>query len=137
MLLEKEVTGEFEVISSGTAGADGYPATQYAREAAKMWDIDLSPHASQQLTEDLIEEADLIFAMTPGHFQQILSLIPDAADKVFLFKNFPEHDPDGEGVEDPIGRELTKYNEVFLEIGEYLGKNLKEIVKRIKEKNNA
>ncbi|MFZ5980064.1 MAG: low molecular weight protein arginine phosphatase [Candidatus Zixiibacteriota bacterium] len=131
MLLEKQVPGKFEVISSGTFAADGYPATQYAREAAKMWDIDLSTHASQQLTEELIEDTDLIFAMTPGHLRDIVSLVPEAADKVFLFKNFPSNDPDGEGVEDPIGQELAKYNEVFLEIGEYLGKNLPEIVKRI------
>lgn len=136
MLLEKEVPEKFEVISSGTFGADGYPATQYAREAAKMWDIDLSSHASQQLTEELIEEADLIFAMTPEHFLQIVALSPKAVDKVFLFKNYPAPGPNGEGVEDPIGRDLAKYNEVFLEIGEYLGKNLPEIVKRIEAKTN-
>jgi protein-tyrosine-phosphatase len=136
-LLEKEKPGSFEVFSSGTAGASGFPATSYAREAAKMWDIDLSGHASQQLTEALIEKSDLILAMAPEHLEEVLEISPGAADKTFLFKNFPETDPVGESVEDPIGQDLSKYNEVFLEIGEYLGKNLPEFVKRIEERNNA
>ena len=137
MLLEKENTGPFEVFSSGTWATSGYPATAYAREAVKMWNIDLSGHSSQQLTETLIEKADLILAMSPEHLKLILEMSPEATGKTYLFKNFPEHDPVGEGVEDPIGQDLNKYNEVFLEIGEYLGKNLPEFVKRIRENNNA
>jgi len=137
VLLEKEKPGEYEVYSSGTAAAVGYPATVYAREAAKMWSVDLSGHTSQPLSEDLIEQADLILAMSPEHLRSILEISPEAADRVYLFKNFPDTGQDGEGVEDPIGQDLSKYNEVFLDIGEYLGKNLLEFVKRIKEKNNA
>jgi len=136
-LLEKEKPGSFEVFSSGILGGMNHPATAYAREAAKMWDIDLSGHGSQQLTETLIEKSDLILAMAPEHLEAVLEISPGAAEKTFLFKNFPENDPVGETVEDPIGQDLNKYNEVFLEIGEYLGKNLPEFVKRIKEKNNA
>ena len=136
-LLEKENPGRYEVYSSGTASASGFPATAYAREAAKMWDIDLGEHTSQQLTETLIEDSDLILAMSPEHLETVLEMSPDASEKLFLFKNFPEGDRFGEAVEDPIGQDLNKYNEVFLEIGEYLGKNLPEIVKRIKEKNDA
>ena len=36
-----------------------------------------------------------------------------------------------------IGQSLERYNETFLEIGEFLGKYLDEIVKRIDEKDNA
>jgi len=136
-LFEKEKPGPYKVFSCGTAGASGYPATSYAREAAKMWDIDLTGHASQQLTEALIEKSDLILAMSPEHLETVLEISPEAAEKTFLFKNFPENDPVGEAVEDPIGQDLSKYNEIFLEIGEYLGKNLPEFVKRIKENNNA
>ena len=41
---------------------------------------------------------------------------------------------DGEPVVDPIGQSLDRYNETFLEIGEYLGKYLGEITERIDEK---
>jgi len=137
MLLLKERPGKFEVLSAGTAAATGFPATMYAIEAVKIWDVDISQHHSQPLTPMLIDRADLIFAMTSSHLQEVLRMRPEVKDKTYLFKNFPDPSPNGEGVEDPIGQALEKYNETFLEIGEYLGKYLPEIVKRIDEKADA
>ncbi len=133
-LLEKERPGKFEVISAGTASAVGFPATMYATEAAKIWDVDISGHLSQSLTASLIDRADLILAMTTQHLNEVLRLKKDAADKTYLFKNFPDPTPNGDPVVDPIGQDLERYNQTFLEIGEYLGKNLGEIVKKIDEK---
>lgn len=134
ILLEKERPGKFRVMSAGTAAATGFPATMYAIEAAKIWGCNLSRHKSQQLTRSLVEEADLIFAMAPEHAKEIVRVAPEARSKTYLFKNFPEPHLTGEGVEDPIGQALERYNETFLEIGEYLGKYLLEIVRRIDEK---
>ena len=136
VLLEKERPGKFEVISSGIAGAEGFPATTYAVEAARIWDADISDHASQPLTKSLIDRSDLILAMSGRHVTEVLRLAPEAANKTFLLKRFPETGAVGEEVEDPIGQPLERYNETFLEIGEYLGKHLPEIVKRIDEKTN-
>ncbi len=135
VLLEKEnLKNKYEVISSGTSAATGFPATLYGIEAAKIWDADMSAHQSQPLTSELLEKSDLIFAMTPSHFAEIIRLRKDVADRTYLFKNFPDHASIGEGLIDPIGQELSVYNETFLEIGEYLGKYLPEIVKRIENK---
>ena len=135
VLLEKEnLKNNYEVISSGTSAATGFPATLYGIEAAKIWNADMSSHKSQGLTSALLDKADLIFAMTPSHYAEIVRLRKDVADKTYLFKNFPDHSPTGEGLSDPIGQELSVYNETFLEIGEYLGKYLEEIVKRIENK---
>jgi len=137
MLLNKERPGQFVVISAGTAAALGFPATMYAMEAVKIWDVDISNHRSQPLSPVVIDRADLILAMTPAHMREVLRMKPDARHKTFLFKNFPEPGDKGEGLADPIGQALDRYNETFLEIGEYLGKFLPEIVKRIDEKTNA
>ncbi len=133
-LLEKERPGKFRVVSAGTGAATGFPATLYAIEAAKVWSCDISKHKSRQLTRGLIDEADLIFGMAPQHVKEVLRMTPSAKEKTFLFKNFPDHGSNGEAVEDPIGQTLDVYNHAFLEIGEYLGKHLPEIVKRIDEK---
>lgn len=137
MLLEKERPGRAEVISAGTHAAEGFPATEYAQEAARVWDVDITGHESQPLTPALIDRADLIFAMTPKHLKAVLKLKPDAAAKTYLFKSFPDRSQDGEGVHDPIGQTLDRYNATFLEIGEFLGKHLPEIVKRIDEKTDG
>ena len=132
VLLEKEKPGKpYEVISAGTSAATGFPATMYAIEAAKIWRADLSQHHSRPLTGALIDKADLILGMTESHVREILRIRENAEERTFLFKNFPEENKSGEGVEDPIGQSLDQYNQTFLEIGEYLGKNLAEYVKRI------
>ena len=136
-LLEQKRPGKVEVISSGTSAAVGFPATLYAIEAARVWDVDISDHKSQPLTSALIEKADLILGMTSGHVRETLRIKRDAGSRTFLFKNFPDHSADGEGVADPIGQSLEEYNRTFLEIGEYLGQIIDEIVKRIDEKINA
>ena len=140
-LLETERPGEFEVVSAGTMGASGYPATMYAVEAAKIRGADISNHQSQPLTSQLIESVDLIIGMTTGHVAEVLRLVDSARDKTYLFKNFPDSDWRGEGVDDPIGQSLERYNETFLEISEYLDRRLPDIVKlidaKIDTKNDA
>ena len=137
MLLEKERPGKARVMSAGISAASGFPATMYGTEAAKMWAIDLSGHRSQALTQGLIDGADLIFGMSPEHVREILRQSPRAKDRTYLFKNFPDLSPTGEPVDDPIGQSLDRYNETFLEIGEYLGKYLPEIVQRIDAKTDV
>ena len=137
ILLDKERPDKFEIISAGTDAAAGFPATMYAIEAAKIWNVDISGHESRPLTAKLVDRADLIYGMSASHIKEIRRLGEDAEAKSFLLKSFPNNSPDGEEVEDPIGQPLDRYNETFLEIGECLGKHLPEIVKLIDEKTNA
>jgi len=136
-LLKKERPGKFTISSAGIAAAEDYPATAFAIEAVKIWDCDLSKHRSRLLSVDQIENSDLILCMSSEHLSDVLRLSPEAEGKTFLFKNFPDSSPYGEGVDDPIGQSLEVYNEAFLEIGEYLGKFLPEIVKLIDDKPDA
>jgi len=133
-LLERERPGKPVVMSAGIAAATGFPATMFAIEAARIWDCDLSHHRSQPLEPRLIEQSDLILCMAPEHLAEVLRQVPSARNKTFLFKNFPDGRKYGETVEDPIGQALERYNQTFIEIGEYLGKFLPEIVRRIDEK---
>ena len=66
-----------------------------------------------------------------------MRLRPDARERTYLVEKFPTPGDDGRGIEDPIGQSLDRYNETFLEIGEYLGQYVDEIVKRIDEKLDA
>jgi len=104
------------VTSSGVGAVVGHPASDYAQEAVKMCDGDLSGHRGQQLTRELIDEQDVVFALSPGHYHSILRLAPDAAEKTYLLKAYPEHGDTGEGILDPIGSSQRVYNEVYLEI---------------------
>ncbi len=137
MLLDKERPDRSQVMSAGTSAAMGFPATLYAIEAARAWDVDISGHRSLPLTPTLIERSDLILGMEPAHVRRVIQMRPAAAPRTFLLKNFPDGSIEGEEVVDPIGYSLEVYQRTFLEIGEYLGKSLPEIVQRIDTRTNA
>lgn len=127
VLLEGRKIDNVDVVSAGTAAIPGSPATRYAIEASKTWHADISGHRSRPLTPELIEESELILTMSPSHYQQVVRMSPEARDRTFLLKKYPDPGDEGEGVADPIGGSLDNYNQTFLEIGEELGRILPEV----------
>lgn len=130
-LLEIKGIRHIDVSSAGTAGLDNFPASENAVIAAKSWDVDISDHRSRPITRGIIESADLILAMAPGHVDQIVRLSPNAVGKTFLIKGFPKpYSPTQEEVHDPIGGPLELYNQTYLELDEVLRRIEGDIIKR-------
>ena len=69
------------VSSAGISASMGGRAAPEAVAVMSELGIDLSHHASQQLNEQLIRHADVIWAMTRSHRQAILNLWPDASGR--------------------------------------------------------
>ncbi|UCD16662.1 MAG: low molecular weight protein arginine phosphatase [Candidatus Zixiibacteriota bacterium] len=136
-LFENDRVDGIEVSSCGTGAAASFPATDYAIEACRIWNADISRHLSQPLVKELIEKADLILTMSPAHCHRVITLDPGAAGKTFLLKNYPETGCNGEGIDDPIGGSLDIYNRTFLEIGEELGRILPHLVEAARRKGEA
>jgi L-threonylcarbamoyladenylate synthase len=88
--------------SAGVAAMEGAPATPEAVRVLKDRGIDMGDHASQPLSPELIEQAEVIYTMTPSHAQAVMQGAPDAAHKVFPLA-------EAEPVEDPIGQGLDVY----------------------------
>src|SRR5687768_14158419 len=59
-----EAPTEVEVNSAGTMASSGYAAAKYSVAMAQEWGDDLSTHASQPLSDDLINTADHFFVMS-------------------------------------------------------------------------
>jgi protein-tyrosine-phosphatase len=136
VLLQGRGIDTIDVQSAGTAAVPGCPATQYAMEAVKTWNADISSHRSRPISRELVEEADLILVMTPHHYRDVVTILPEARPKTFLLKRFPEPGRDGDSVADPIGGSLDTYNQTFLEIGEELGRMLPDIIKLAESKRD-
>ena len=134
VLLQKERVTNVEVSSAGVGAAVGFPASRFAVEAVKLWDADLEDHVARQLTKEMIKDSDLILAMTPGHFNSIIQASPEAFEKTYLLKNFPDKGGKGEGVTDPVGMTLDVYNEVFLDISTQLERILPDVIKMARAK---
>ena len=118
MLIDKVYEGEIEVISAGTLGIYGAPATDFAVKVSLEQDVDISEHSSQGLTQDLIDKSDLILVMATHHKQEILEIAPEAAHKTFLLKEFAETEDyqDNPDIDDPIGGDIPIYRACFAEI---------------------
>lgn len=79
-LIRERGRADIRVESAGLA-ADGSPATAQAAAVMAEWGEDLSGHRSQQVTAELLEEADVICVMTPSH-RQFLTGIGLPAEKI-------------------------------------------------------
>jgi protein-tyrosine-phosphatase len=99
---------EVEFSSAGTSAWDGLPASFTAVKLLKRQGIDLSGHKSRCLTREMIEEADLIVAMTCMHRDEIVSLSPDSKDRVILLGEMEKGRVDLD-IADPIGGDEAVY----------------------------
>lgn len=90
-LLEMQFQGvkHFELDSAGTRAMVGHSMPEYSLRIARQNGI-LAPehHRSKQLTELLVDHADLVLAMDRGHRKQIVELSPRATRKVFTVRDF-------------------------------------------------
>jgi len=126
---------DVDVVSSGTGTLDGYPATSDAVMAAAKDGIDISHHHSTAITEDLVDDSDLILVMAYNHLFEVLGKFPEADGKVAMLKAFPDKEPSEElTVEDPIGSGFENYRITYKEIKEELKRIWPHIKKQINEK---
>ncbi len=93
------------VASAGAFAGEGVPATPEAVDAVREMNVEMPAHASRGLTRAMLDEADVIFALTSSHLDAVLVINPDVADRVMLL------DPDGGDVPDPIGFPAEVYRE--------------------------
>jgi len=127
MLLDKTDTPvEVKVLSAGLH-AFGGPPTAEAIETMRIEGIDISGFESKQLTEELIEEADLILTMKKQYRDAILSRYPEAEDKVFTLKEFAG-ETENLDVEDPYGEGMKAYRACAKEIKQILTNAFEKIV---------
>ncbi len=89
--------------SAGTGTLDGMPASDGSLAAAAEAGLDLTTHASQALTPELLERASVVYCMGQSHRRAILAEVPAAANKLAMLRH------DGLDVADPYGRELASY----------------------------
>lgn len=98
------------IESAGIFAGEGEKASDNAIEALKKYNIDLSFHKTQPVTEDLIKQCDLILTMTEGH-KKLLE--PLAKNKVFTLLEYAGSEGD---ISDPYGGDLEEYEETAQEI---------------------
>ena len=116
----------YDVFSAGVAAGDSFPASPEAVDVMKSSGLDLSQHLSRQITEEMLEESDLVLTLTPSHLQVLQSARPDLVARMRTLR------ADGLGISDPIGGGIAEYQSCAREIakcvedilGDHFGKEL-------------
>ncbi len=98
-----------QVGSAGVAAWPGSPALIDTARAAGELDVDLRDHESRQVTPQLLQQYELILAMTRRHVLELYDLYPPAASRIFLFRAYCLGQGNGEDLDDPVGLPLEAH----------------------------
>jgi L-threonylcarbamoyladenylate synthase len=119
--IDRLVEKGYTITSAGTLGIVGAPASDEAVNACAAKEVDISRHRSRALTMHLIEQSDLIFAMTRGHREAVLEICPGAASKCSLLA-------DGADIPDPIGQSQVVYDNCAERIDKAITERIEEMI---------
>ena len=78
------VSGDWQVLSSGTWADDGKEIARSVQTAMRELDIDLSQHRSRTISEELLHGVDLILCMTQSHREALRVEFPQYAPRIRL-----------------------------------------------------
>lgn len=132
VIAERELSAlgwEVDVRSAGVSALSGTPASSGSLDAAQRHGLDLSAHRSHEVDRDVIDWADLILVMSPGHLVRLAQL--GGAGKAALLDAFAqgeEGDEDvGAGVPDPFGGDDEAYEQTYRTLEQLVGKALRRL----------
>lgn len=103
-LVERSPSIPVAIESAGTSAVEGEPSSEEGDQALTRMGIpeQQSRHRSRAVTAEMIHRADFVFAMTRAHRDALLSIAPEARDKLMLLDSAGD-------IPDPIGAGLEAY----------------------------
>lgn len=105
-----------DVQSAGVHAAHGAPMSPYAKQALKEKGLP-TDHASQPVTKELLDWADIVLTMTSSHKEAILHRFPHVDAKLFTYAEFATPDNPFE-IADPFGGTLQDYQFTLYQLQE-------------------
>ena len=88
-LFELNLEG-MQVLSAGLHATPGREAHPWAQIASEEIGIPLTQHRAQRLTPEMVEQADVIFAMDFLNKAELLALYPTAKNKIFMISAYAD-----------------------------------------------
>lgn len=113
-ILKSKNLPEIEVKSAGIYAMSGSPMSHNAEMVLQEQQID-HHHASQPVSFENLQWANLILTMTSGHKDSLLQVYPQVADKTFTLKEYITESVSLD-VLDPFGGDIHTYRKTFQEL---------------------
>ncbi|HEX8183404.1 MAG TPA: hypothetical protein VF747_01595, partial [Blastocatellia bacterium] len=89
-------------LSAGLAAKPGSPMKPQAVETLEKLGVPFRPHASRALTEEMVNQAEMVYCMTQAHRKEVIERFPAAATKTLCL------DPDGD-IDEPTGANFEPF----------------------------
>lgn len=118
--IEKEaLTGEMTAMSAGLHAFPGEKMSENAQKTLLKNNIGCEDFSSARIDDKLINDADIVLAMTKGHLHNIKGLFPDVGGKVFTLAEVAGGTED---VSDPFGGSADVYEKCFGQLQAFIDK---------------
>jgi protein-tyrosine phosphatase len=127
-LLDARADGGFEVSSAGTHADHGGTASAGSLEIAREHGLDLEAFQSRRVTPELLDGADLVLVMEPGHRSTVLGIHPLADTKTMLLGELSGLSGREAAVPDPFGGPIESYRRTFQRLSTLLRDGLPRLL---------
>ena len=97
----------FTFNSAGLFTTEGLPASFNAQKAIEQYNLSLYSHRSKNLTQELLDNSQVVFTMTSSHIRQIKLDFSLSGQKVFTFLELLKGTQIN--IDDPFGCNLNAY----------------------------
>jgi len=111
----------YKTSSAGIMNMAGAPASPQAVAACAAKGISIEAHTSRTLSQQLVEESDVVFAMGQMHRERIIAFGGEAANKCMLLAGQTD-------IPDPIGQSQQVYDSCAELIEKAVKKRVSELV---------
>ncbi|MCL7747917.1 low molecular weight protein arginine phosphatase [Halalkalibacter alkaliphilus] len=118
-LLRSRMDERIEVKSAGVQAFPNSPASEGTKAVLAEKGIS-AEHASQLVTEELLDWADVILTMTTSHKEMIKVFYPHVNEKLFTLKEFVDPHSYDLDIADPIGGPIDSYRQTAEQIEQCL-----------------
>jgi protein-tyrosine-phosphatase len=121
--------GEWRIESAGTWALHGSSPAPLSQLVMQTRGLDISHHQSQPVTEELIQQFDLVLTMESNHKEGLQLVFKDHADRIFMLSEMVGQRED---ISDPIGGELEDYHDTADRLEKILSQGLERIIQVVK-----
>ena len=113
--------------SAGVAALEGEDITPNARTALEEVGIHPEEHRARQVSEAMLEAADLVLVMSPQHVRALHRSFGNLSDKVYTLPEDAIGASTEEGIPDPYGYTMPTFR---ASVHDFLG-NIEKVVGRL------
>jgi protein-tyrosine-phosphatase len=92
---------QVRILSAGLHASPGGEAHPWAQQASAEVGISLAAHRAKLVTQEIVEQADCIFAMDFQNKAELLTLYPKAREKVLMLSAYADGPGQYREIEDP------------------------------------